>query len=124
MVSRNRGLRAGVAAAALLAAIGAIQMVAAQSGERTISLYNIHTKETVTVVYKRAGKFVDAGLERVNFVMRDWRRNETTKMDPELVDLLWEMHNELGSKEPIHIISGYRSRATNEQLRKTVGGQA
>ncbi|HZA02503.1 MAG TPA: DUF882 domain-containing protein, partial [Hyphomicrobiaceae bacterium] len=26
--------------------------------------------------------------------------------------------------QPIHIISGYRSRATNEMLRKTVGGQA
>ena len=45
-------------------------------------------------------------------------------MDPELIDLLWEMHNELGSAEPIHIISGYRSRATNDMLRQTVGGQA
>ena len=124
MVLRERGLRAGVAAAALLAALGAVQMVTAQSGERTISLYNIHSKETVTVVYKRGGKYVEAGLERVNHVMRDWRRNETTKMDPELVDLIWEMHHELGSKEPVHIISGYRSRATNDQLRKTVGGQA
>lgn len=99
-------------------------MVVAQSGERTISLYNIHSKETITVVYKKGGKYVEAGLERVNHALRDWRRNETTKMDPELVDLLWEMHNELGSKEPIHIISGYRSRETNDMLRKTVGGQA
>ena len=121
---RQRGLFAGAASAALLAAIGAIQAVTAQSGDRTISLYNIHTKETISVVYKRGGKFVDAGLERVNHAMRDWRRNEATKMDPELVDLLWEMHRELGSKEPIHIISGYRSRATNDQLRSTVGGQA
>ncbi len=45
-------------------------------------------------------------------------------MDPTLVDLLWEIHTELGSREPIHIISGYRSRATNEMLRETVGGQA
>ena len=45
-------------------------------------------------------------------------------MDPELIDLLWEMHGELGSQEPIHIISGYRSRSTNDMLRKTVGGQA
>ena len=52
------------------------------------------------------------------------RRNEATKMDPALIDILWEVHNELGSKEPIHIISGYRSKATNEMLRRTVGGQA
>ena len=45
-------------------------------------------------------------------------------MDPDLVDLMWEIHNELGSAEPIHIISGYRSKGTNEMLRRTVGGQA
>jgi hypothetical protein len=45
-------------------------------------------------------------------------------MDPELIDLVWEIHYELGSSEPIHIISGYRSRATNDMLRRTVGGQA
>ena len=45
-------------------------------------------------------------------------------MDPDLIDLVWEIHNELGSAEPIHIISGYRSRGTNDMLRKTVGGQA
>ena len=37
---------------------------------------------------------------------------------------MWEIHNELGSAEPIHIISGYRSKGTNEMLRRTVGGQA
>ena len=34
------------------------------------------------------------------------------------------MHAELGSREPIHLISGFRSKASNEMLRKTVGGQA
>ena len=34
------------------------------------------------------------------------------------------MHEELGSKEPINIICGYRSAGTNEMLRRTVGGQA
>ena len=123
LVSRKRSRLAGAAAAAVLAVIGTVQVIA-QSGERTISLYNIHTKETITVVFKKDGKYVDAGLSQVNHVMRDWRRNEEIKMDPALIDLLWEVHNELGSKQPIHIICGYRSRATNEMLRKTVGGQA
>ena len=123
LVSRKRGLFAGTAVAALLAGLGAVQVIA-QSGARTISLYNIHTKETVTVLFKKDGKYVDAGLAQVNHVLRDHRRNEETKMDPALIDILWEVHNELGSKEPIHIISGYRSKATNEMLRRTVGGQA
>ena len=88
MVSRERSLLAGVTAAALIAVVGAAQVVVAQVGERTISLYNIHTKETVTVAYKKGGKYIEAGLERVNHALRDHRRNETTKMDPELVDLL------------------------------------
>ncbi len=121
---RQRGLLAGVAAAALLIAIEPPAQVVAQSGERTLSIYNIHTKETVTAVYKRNGRFVDDGLKQLSHVMRDHRRDEETRMDPELIDLLWEVHNELGSKEPIHLISGYRSRATNDMLRKTVGGQA
>lgn len=110
--------------AAFVLTAGAATLVGAAGGERTISLHNIHTRETVSVVYKRDGRFVEAGLAQVNHVMRDWRRNEATKMDPELVDILWEMHAELGSKEPIHVISGYRSRTTNDQLRRTVGGQA
>ena len=123
MVTCKRSLRAGAASAAFLAAIGAAQVVA-QNGERSISLYNIHTKETVTAVFKKDGKYVEAGLAQVNHVLRDHRRNEETRMDPALIDILWEVHAELGSKEPIHIISGYRSKATNEMLRKTVGGQA
>ena len=121
---RQRGLLAGVAVAALLLAIEPPALVAAPGGERTLSIYNIHTKETVTAVYKRNGRFVEAGLLELSHVMRDHRRNEETRMDPELIDLLWEIHHELGSKEPIHLISGYRSRATNDLLRKTVGGQA
>jgi uncharacterized protein YcbK (DUF882 family) len=108
----------------MLAAAGASQIVANSDRARVISLYNIHTKETVSVLYKKDGKYIDAGLEKVNWALRDWRRNEATKMDPELVDLLWEMHTELGSREPIHIISGFRSRGTNDMLRRTVGGQA
>ena len=47
-------------------------------------------------------------------MLRDWRKDEPTQMDPDLIDLVWEMHNELGSAEPINVISGYRSRDTNE----------
>jgi uncharacterized protein YcbK (DUF882 family) len=92
--------------------------------DRTISLYNIHSKETLTIQYMKDGKRVPEAMEKINWMLRDWRKDETTHMDPDLVDLLWEIHNELGSAEPIHIISGYRSRATNEMLRRTVGGQA
>jgi hypothetical protein len=63
-------------------------------------------------------------MDKINWILRDWRRDEKTTMDPNLIDLLWEIHAELGSKEPIHVISAYRSRASNDMLRRTVGGQA
>ncbi|MEQ1710600.1 MAG: DUF882 domain-containing protein [Hyphomicrobium sp.] len=121
---RKRGLLTGLAAAALSAAAGSPEIVAAFGKTRSIALYNIHSKDTVSVVYKRDGKFVPEAMEKVNWALRDWRKNEPAKMDPDLVDLLWEIHTELGSKQPIHIISGFRSKDTNEMLRKTVGGQA
>lgn len=97
----------------------------ANAGEvRTLSIYNIHTKETAHITFKRDGRFDDAGLKKINTFMRDWRRSEEIKMDPELIDLVWAIHRELGSKQPVHLISGYRSPATNSSLRKTRGGQA
>ena len=92
--------------------------------DRTISMFNIHTKETINVTFKRNGKFVPEALQALNHFMRDWRRNQEIKMDPALIDLIYEMHTELGSKEPVHLICGYRSGATNEMLRRTSGGQA
>lgn len=96
----------------------------ASAEERIISFYNIHTKNSVTVVYKRNGQFDEDALKKLNWITRDWREDEATEMDPRLFDLLWEMHRELGSQKPIHVISGYRSPKTNEMLRKTRGGQA
>lgn len=97
---------------------------AAPANERTLSFYHIHTQETLTVLYKRDGKFIPEAMKKIDWIMRDWRKNQETVIDPDTVDIIWEMHTELGSKEPVHIICGYRSRGTNEMLRKTRGGQA
>jgi uncharacterized protein YcbK (DUF882 family) len=115
--------------AALSALAGALGFASIASGTapadtREISFFHIHTKETLTVVYKRNGKYVPDALRQINWIMRDWRRNESVDIDPKAIDLIWEMHSELGSREPVHIICGYRSRETNEMLRRTVGGQA
>ena len=115
----------GGAALSLIAiAILGQQLTAAFSDTRTISFVHIHTKEALTVTYKRNGKLDPDAMDKIDWIMRDWRKNQKTKMDPHTIDILWEMHSELGSKEPIQIICGYRSRDTNEMLRKTVGGQA
>jgi uncharacterized protein YcbK (DUF882 family) len=123
VIKRWRGVIAAMGGVAALA-LGAAHIRAGFGSDRTLSLYNIHTKETVTVAYKKGGKYIPDALDKLNWAFRDWRKNEATKMDPELFDLLWEIHTELGSREPIHVISGYRAHDTNEMLRQTVGGQA
>ena len=100
------------------AQIGLAPSVSAAGEERTISFYNIHNKETITVVYKKDGRYIPSAMEQLNHFMRDWRRNTPTKMDPKLIDLIWEMRRELGSTEPTHLISGYRSPKTNAMLRR------
>jgi len=124
LVLHWRALLTGLVLALFGAGISASQSVAMPSGPRTISLYHIHTKETLTVTYKKGGRFVDVALKKINWLMRDWRENTQIKIDPNLIDLLWEMHTELGSKKPIHIICGHRSAKTNNMLRRTRGGQA
>lgn len=109
---------------AALCGLSSDKITAATPGERTISFYHIHTQETLTVTYKKDGQYLPEALKKIDWLMRDWRKNQSTRMDPETIDLIWEMHKELGSQQPVHIICGYRSRGTNEMLRRTVGGQA
>jgi uncharacterized protein YcbK (DUF882 family) len=124
LLARRRGIAACLALAAFALVGGAGTITANSTRDRTISFYNIHSKETLTVQYMKGGKRIPEAMDKINWIARDWRLDEKTDMDPDLIDLVWEIHSELGSREPIHIISGYRSRASNELLRRTVGGQA
>ena len=94
------------------------------SGSRRIKLYHLHTKENLDVVYKRAGAYIPDALEKINWFLRDWRNDESSKIDPALIDLLWETHHDLGSEKPAHIISAFRSPNTMRMLSKRRGGQA
>lgn len=126
MISRARRFTCSLAAIAGSVAVGLSLTgdVAASGDDRTISFYHIHTKETLTIQYKKEGRYLPDALKKINWLMRDWRKNQVIEIDPKTVDIIWEMHEELGSKEPVHVICGYRSRDTNEMLRKTRGGQA
>src|SRR4029079_14217268 len=115
----------GVGLALTLAAALCWPAAMQASGEkRTLSLFNIHTKESLTVTFKTDGRYDADSLKQLNHFMRDWRRNEQREMDPELIDLIRTLHQELGSKEPVKLISAYRSATTNNKLRRKGGGQA
>jgi len=122
--ARRWGFAAPIIVALLALVAGAGVLTANSNRDRTISFYGVNTKETLTIQYMKNGKHIPEAMEKINWMLRDWRKDEPTQMDPDLIDLVWEIHNELGSAEPINVISAYRSRDTNELLRRTVGGQA
>ncbi len=114
----------GLAALVLTFGSRALQTAIAEGDTRTISLHHIHTDEDITITFKRDGRYDEAALEKLNWFLRDWRRAEQTRMDPHLIDLVWEVQRETGSKAPIWVVCGYRSPQTNAMLRRRSGGVA
>jgi uncharacterized protein YcbK (DUF882 family) len=101
-----------------------LQNAIAEGDTRTISLHHIHTSEEITITFKRDGRYDEAALEKLNWFLRDWRRDQQIRMDPHLIDLIWEVHRETGSQEPVWVVCGYRSPETNAMLRRRSGGVA
>ena len=102
----------------------ALQNAVAEGETRTISLHHMHTNEDITITYKRDGRYDEAALDKLNWLLRDWRQNKVIRMDPQLIDLAWEVQRETGSKQPIWVVCGYRSPETNAMLRRRSSGVA
>ncbi len=113
-----------VAAFVVIFGAESLQNATANGDTRTISFHHIHLKEDTTITFKVNGKYDQAALKKVNHALRDWRTGNPTDMDPHLIDALWEVYRETGAKEPIHVIGGYRSPATNAMLRRRSSGVA
>lgn len=101
----------GMALSFMLAPVGA------KAETRSLKLYYVHTGEKAEIVFKRDGRYDQAGLKRLNVFLRDWRRNEPTNMDPRLFDLVWSVYRTSGSRDYINVVSAYRSPTTNNMLR-------
>ena len=112
-------------AALLLALAGAVvadtrgtQDAVANGDTRTIDLFHEHTKESASITFKRDGRYDSAALQQLNWLLRDWRLDEPTKMDPRLFDVVWEARRAVGATGPVHVMSAYRSPGTNAMLRR------
>ncbi len=122
--SRTAG-RIALAALLLLFGCQSLQTAVADGGTRTLSFQHTHRDDSITVTFKRNGRYDEDGLKKLNHFLRDWRNNDETRMDPQLFDILWEVSRDVGVKEPvIHIISSYRSPVTNAMLRRRSRGVA
>ncbi len=111
-------------AAAVIAGTGRTQDAVANGDTRTLSLIHEHTKESATITFKRDGRYDRAALDQLNWLLRDWRENESIKMDPRLFDTVWEAQRSLGASAPLRVVCGYRSPRTNSMLRARSRGVA
>jgi len=94
------------------------------TGARTLNIYNTHTGESLTATYWWDGTYDAEALANINHILRDHRSGEVIGIDTRLLDLLHALRTNLSTTEPIQVISGYRSPATNERLRHLRRGVA
>ncbi|WP_322417899.1 DUF882 domain-containing protein [Mesorhizobium huakuii] len=109
---------------AIAVALLCLCVTSAFAETRALKIRHLHTGEKAEIVFKRNGRYDQAGLKKINFMLRDWRRNEPTRMDPRLLDLVWQAYRASGSSGYIHVVSAYRSPATNAMLRSRSKGVA
>jgi uncharacterized protein YcbK (DUF882 family) len=104
--SSRAGRCIGLATLALLLGSESLQNAIAEGDTRTISLHHMHTGEDLTITYKRDGRYDEDALKKLNWLLRDWRRSEETRMDPRLIDVVWEVSREFDAKSPIQVVCG------------------
>lgn len=89
--------------------------------ELHLGFRHTHTNERMHVAFRNRHGYIPPALERMNWLLRDFRTGESTRMDPKLYDMLHAISIACGG-DTFEIISGYRSPQTNTMLRKTRGG--
>ena len=91
---------------------------------RTLSFRHLHTNEKLTIEYFSEYQYQHEALNKINYLLRDFRSNEIYPIDPKLLDLLHTIQLKTGSQGTYEIISGYRSLTTNKMLRNNSNGVA
>jgi uncharacterized protein YcbK (DUF882 family) len=89
-----------------------------------LQFFHTHTLKRLSVTYKRENEYVQDALSNINAFLFDFRTGDLTNIDPQLIDLIYDIREALGSKGTYEIISAYRSPATNEMLRQRSGDVA
>ncbi|MGL5164324.1 MAG: DUF882 domain-containing protein [Afipia sp.] len=119
------GVRVGLASLLLIVTNArSVHNATADGDTRTLSFHHTHSGEDLTVTFKRTGRYDEAALKKLNYFLRDWRSQDQTTMDRRLFDIVWEVYRDVDGKQPIQIISAYRSPATNAMLRRRSSGVA
>jgi uncharacterized protein YcbK (DUF882 family) len=91
---------------------------------RSLRFYHTHTGQELDVVYFDNGSYRPDAVRQVNAFLADWRNGKAHRIDPKLLDILWEIQQVTGNSDRYEIISAYRSPETNALLRSRSKGVA
>lgn len=121
--ARRQFLRhsAGIAMAGTGVSLGSLAFASNPQAAK-LSFAHTHTHEKISLIYSVAGDHIATALNRLNHFLRDHYSGTVGTMDPDLFDVLHRIKVSLNTQTSFHVISGYRSPATNEKLRTTRGG--
>ena len=92
--------------------------------EKRLKLYTTHNQETLDIAFAANGRLLPDHLERINVFLRDHYDGTICRMDPDLLMVLHNMQRQMNFAQPLHVISAYRSRHTNDMLRRKGSGVA
>ena len=85
--------------------------------DKELSFYHTHTRRNLDVTYAREGHYIDSALLDINRFLSDFRTQDATVIDTDLLDLIHDIRESLNSTGRYEVISAYRSPKTNEMLR-------
>lgn len=116
--------RAGAVCGALslMAAFPAPATVAARP--RRVQFVHTHTGETLAAEYFDGRDYSESCLIAVNHLLRDFRTGESHRIDPQLLDILYDLQTLADRESTFEVICGYRSPATNAMLHRNSSGVA
>ena len=97
-----------------------------QTAVRHIVLHYAHTNDVLDTDYYHDGHYDSRVMKQINVLMRDRHADVAGEIDPELIDYLVDIRTRLGLPPSVvfDILSGYRTRQTNEHLAFTNGNVA
>jgi uncharacterized protein YcbK (DUF882 family) len=127
-VTSRRCFLAGLGTLALTSVAGsaaeAASILKPAAAHRRLRLKHLHTGERIDVVYQRNGRYLSDGLAALNRFLRDHRDQSVHAIDTRVLDFLHDLTGELGTRERIGIVCGYRSPRSNAFLRANSSGVA
>lgn len=92
-----------------------------------LDITNAHTGERVVTRFARNGRYDNRAIRKLDWLFRDWRRNEAPEIDPRLYWSLAAISDAArndGHSGQMTLLSGFRTKRTNEMLRARGGGAA